>query len=141
MADIHFSYPVGEPADGAEKTATATTAIRAQRIRLDAAPGWVRGLLIALVIYVAIGATWMVTGFGGEKVIRYVGLFADAPANLISVIIAFVAARHLHRGALRTAWIWLSIALAQYLVGNVIAITGWLHNHDPFPGIADIFYS
>ena len=141
MADIHFSRSFGDPADGAEKTETATTTIRAQRIRLDAAPTWVRKLLIALVIYVAIGATWMLTGFGGEKVTRYVGLFADAPANLTSLIIAFVAARHLPRGALRTAWIWLSIALAQYLVGNAIAINGWLHDRDPFPGPADIFYS
>src|ERR1700691_5416636 len=141
MADIHFNRSFGDPADGAEKTETATTTIRAQRIRLDTAPTWVRKLLIALVIYVAIGATWMLTGFGGEKVTRYVGLFADAPANLISVIIAFVAARHLPRGALRTAWIWLSIALAQYLVGNVIGITVWLHDRDPFPGVADIFYS
>ena len=57
----------------------------AQANRSEGAPGWVDGLLIGLVIYVAICAVWMLTGFGGERITHYVGLLADSPACLTAV--------------------------------------------------------
>ena len=112
----------------------------AQGNRSEGAPGWVDGLLIGLVIYVAICAVWMLTGFGGERMTHYVGLLADSPACLTAVIVATAAAHRSAPGAPRTAWRCLSVALALYFVGTVIGVSSWLHDRDPFPGFADVFY-
>ena len=97
-------------------------------------------LFIGLVIYVITGTVWMLTGFGGAEVTHYVGLLSDAPAALASVFVAAATARHTARGALRTGWIWLAVALALYFVGVAIGTISWLRGHDPFPGPADIFF-
>jgi len=97
-------------------------------------------LFIGLVIYVITGTVWMLTGFGGPQITHYVGLLSDAPAALASVVIAAATARHTARGALRTAWILLAVALALYFVGVAIGTISWLRGQDPFPGPADIFY-
>ena len=97
-------------------------------------------LFIGLVIYVATGTVWMLTGFGGPAITHYVGLLSDAPAALASVVIAAATARHTARGVLRTAWILLAVALALYFVGVAVGTISWLRGHDPFPGPADIFY-
>ena len=111
-----------------------------QADRSQAAPGWVDRVPIGLVIYVAICSVWMQTGFGGERVRHYVGLLARFPASLTAVIVAVAAARQLPPGAPRTAWRYLSIGLALYFVADTIGVSSWLHDRDPFPGIADIFY-
>jgi diguanylate cyclase (GGDEF)-like protein/PAS domain S-box-containing protein len=111
-----------------------------QPIRFGAIPYWVDALFKGLVAYVAIAAVWMVAGFGGPQVTRYVGLLSDVPAALVSVIIVAATARRAAHGAVRTAWILLSIALALYFVGVVIGAISWLRGQDPFPGPADIFY-
>ncbi len=97
-------------------------------------------LFIGLVTYVITGTVWMLTGFGGAEVTHYVGLLSDAPAALASVFVAAATARHTARGALRTGWIWLAVALALYFVGVAIGTISWLRGHDPFPGPADIFF-
>jgi len=97
-------------------------------------------LFIGLVVYVITGTLWMLTGFGGAEVTHYVGLLSDAPAALASAIVAAATARHSARGALRTGWIWLAVALALYFVGVAIGTISWLRGHDPFPGPADIFF-
>jgi diguanylate cyclase (GGDEF)-like protein/PAS domain S-box-containing protein len=112
----------------------------AQGNRSEGAPRWVNGLLIGLVIYVAICAVWMLAGFGGERITHYVGLLADSPACLTAVVIATAAAHRSAPGAPRTAWRCLSVALALYFVGTVIGVSSWLHDRDPFPGFADVFY-
>jgi hypothetical protein len=56
------------------------------------------------------------------------------------VVIAVMTARRMARGTARTAWQYLSTALALNLVGTTIAVSYWLYGRDPFPGIADIFY-
>jgi diguanylate cyclase (GGDEF)-like protein/PAS domain S-box-containing protein len=96
--------------------------------------------LFGLVIYVAIGAVWMVTGLGGEQITHYVGLLADTPACFVAVLITVAAARRVPRGAQQTAWWWLSIALVLYLIATVIGTASWLNGHDPFPGVADVFF-
>ena len=116
------------------------TASSAQPLRSLAAPRWVDRLLFGMIVYVVVFAVWMLTGFGGARVTHYVGLLGDAPSNLISVTIGVAAARRSPRGDQRTAWTWLSGALVLYLVGNIIAISGWLLGHDPFPGPADFFF-
>jgi diguanylate cyclase (GGDEF)-like protein/PAS domain S-box-containing protein len=103
-------------------------------------PGWVNKLVIGLVIYVTLCSVWMQAGLGGREVIRYVGLLARFPASLIAVIIAMAAARRMAPGAPRTAWWYLSIALALYFLGDAIGVSSWLRGRDPFPGPADIFY-
>ena len=116
------------------------TAESAQETPSAATPGWVGKLLIGLVIYVVMGAGWMLTGFGGEHVIHYVGLLADSPACLAAVIITVAAARRVPRGALQTAWRFFSIALGLYFIATVVATAFWLTGRDPFPGIADVFF-
>jgi len=82
----------------------------------------------------------MLTGLGGPQITHYVGLVSDAPAALASVIVAAATARRTARGALRTGWICLALALAMYFVGTSIGTISWLRGHDPFPGPADIFF-
>src|SRR3984893_2249507 len=116
-----------------------TTAAALGSTGSEAAPGWVDKLIIGLVIYVVIGAIWMLTGLGGEKVGHYVGLLAHSPSCLTPLLVSVAAARRAPRGALRTAWIWLSIALALYFAGTVIGTASWLFDRDPFPGPSDVF--
>jgi diguanylate cyclase (GGDEF)-like protein/PAS domain S-box-containing protein len=97
-------------------------------------------LFIGLVIYVITGTVWMLAGFGGPEATHYVGLLSDAPAALASVVIAAATARHTARGALRTAWMLVAVALALYFGGVAIGTISWLRGQDPFPGPADIFY-
>ena len=106
----------------------------------DAPPGWIDKFCIGLVIYVAICAVWMLTGFGGERVRHYVGLLGDTPACLAAVIVTTAATRRMERGTARTAWACLSTALALYFVGTSIGVNSWLNDRDPFPGLADAFY-
>jgi diguanylate cyclase (GGDEF)-like protein/PAS domain S-box-containing protein len=112
----------------------------AQSIRLAATPRWVDRLFLGLVIYVAVCAAWMLTGFGGPTITHYVGLLSDAPAELAGVLIVAATARHTARGPLQTAWIAMATALSLYLVGVIIGVSSWLVGKDPFPGPADIFY-
>jgi diguanylate cyclase (GGDEF)-like protein/PAS domain S-box-containing protein len=95
---------------------------------------------VGLVAYVAVCVVWMLAGFGGEQVRHYVGLLADTPACLAALFVTFAAARRMEPGTLRTAWLSLSIALALYFVGTMIGVYSWLHDQDPFPGVADYFY-
>jgi diguanylate cyclase (GGDEF)-like protein/PAS domain S-box-containing protein len=108
--------------------------------RLPAVPGWVDKLCIGLVIYVVVCSVWMLTGVGGEQVRHYVGLLADTPACVAALIMTVEATRRIQRGPSQTAWRWLSVALALYLVGTTIGVVSWLHGRDPFPGVADLFY-
>ena len=117
-----------------------TSAGSAAGNRSEAAPGWVDNLLIGLVLYVAICSVWMLAGFGGERITHYVGLLADSPACFTAVVVAVAAARRMPAGAPRTAWRYLSIALALYFVADTIGVSSWLHGQDPFPGVADVFY-
>jgi diguanylate cyclase (GGDEF)-like protein/PAS domain S-box-containing protein len=103
-------------------------------------PGWIDKLCIGLAIYVAVCAAGMVTGFGGEQVRHYLGLLGDTPASLTALIITIAATRRMPRGPSRTAWSCLATALALYFVGTSIGVNAWLHDRDPFPGIADVFY-
>ena len=54
-------------------------------------------LLLALVVYVFGTSLWMMTGAGGARTQHYVGLLADGPANLVTVIMTFAAACRLPR--------------------------------------------
>jgi diguanylate cyclase (GGDEF)-like protein/PAS domain S-box-containing protein len=117
-----------------------TRVIASQPIQSAGPARWVDVLLMGLVAYCLTGTLWMLTGFGGPDVTHYVGLMSDAPAALMSVIIAAAAARDAPAGPLRTAWMCLSAALALYLTGVAIGTGSWLAGHDPFPGPADVFY-
>ena len=83
----------------------------------------------------------MLAGFGGPSVTHYVGLLSDGPAAFAAIVVIAVAARHAPAGPLRAGWSALAIALALYLVGEIIGVSSWLRGHDPFPGPADAFYS
>ena len=82
----------------------------------------------------------MLTGFGGPQITHYVGLLSDAPAALASAVVAAATARRTARGALRSGWIALAVALALYFVGIAIGAVSWLRGQDPFPGPADIMF-
>ena len=111
-----------------------------ERSNSDAPPGWIDKLCIGLGIYVAICATGMLTGIAGDRVRHYLGLLGDTPASLTALIITIAATRRMPQGPSRTAWVCLSTALASYIVGTSIGVISWLHDVDPFPGPADIFY-
>jgi len=103
-------------------------------------PGWVNRLLILFAIYVVIGASWMLSGAGGHKVIFYVGLFCNQPPQLICVFVMAATARRMAPGPLRSAWWSLAGAIALYFIGDCIGLAEWLVGRDPFPGPSDIFY-
>lgn len=111
-----------------------------EHVSANTSPRWIDTLCIGLMVYVFLCAAWMLTGLGGERVTHYVGLLADPPALLISMLIAVAAARRLPKGAPRSAWRLLSAALAMYLIAETVGVTSWLHGRDPFPGPADGFY-
>ena len=98
-------------------------------------------LCLAQLGYVIVGSVWMLAGFGGPSVTHYVGLLSDGPAAFAAIVVIAVAARHAPAGPLRAGWSALAIALALYLVGEIIGVSSWLRGHDPFPGPADAFYS
>ena len=104
------------------------------------APRWVDLLFAGLVIYSGMCIVWMLAGIGGAKVTHLIGLLADAPADLMAIILTMTAARRARSRALRQAWTCLAAALGLYLVGTLISQTAWLRGVDPFPGPADIFY-
>ncbi len=97
-------------------------------------------LFIALVVYVIAAATWILTGVGGPLISRYVAMFSNLVPVFTSLVIAATAASRAPAGAVRNAWISLSIALALYFVGMSIAVGSWLVGRDPFPGPADILF-
>jgi diguanylate cyclase (GGDEF)-like protein/PAS domain S-box-containing protein len=116
------------------------TGVISQSHRWVAIPRWLDRLFLGLIVYVVIAATWMLAGFGGPWIMRFVGLLADSPACFMATIIALSAARHAPSGPIRKAWYCLGASLAFYFVGTVIGVNSWLHGRDPFPGIPDIFY-
>lgn len=116
----------------------ATTPAESRRSQV--APRSLDRLLIALGLYVAVGATWMLSGAGGHWVTFYVGLFYKLPAEAVFISVAVVTARRMATGPLRAAWWSLAAALALYLTGDVIGAVSWLVGRDPFPGPSDIFY-
>jgi diguanylate cyclase (GGDEF)-like protein/PAS domain S-box-containing protein len=103
-------------------------------------PRWVGRLFVALVLYAAACATWMLTGFGGPKVTHYVGLTSWLLAAISAIVVCATTARRSEPGPLRRAWGSLATALALYACGDAIGATSWLFGHDPFPGPADFFY-
>jgi len=117
-----------------------TQVIPAQSIRFGDTPRWVDRLFIGLAIYVVTGSVWMLTGFGGPQITHYVGLLSDVPAALASVVVAAATARRTARGALRSGWIALAVALALYFVGIAIGAVSWLRGQDPFPGPPDVMF-
>jgi diguanylate cyclase (GGDEF)-like protein/PAS domain S-box-containing protein len=104
-------------------------------------PAWTGRLFIAMVIYATTAAVWMAAGFGGEQVMHYVGLLADIPVCLATVIITAAAARRAPAGAVQQGWGWMALALALYFIGSVIATASWLCGVDPYPGVADVFFA
>src|SRR5436853_7855064 len=82
----------------------------------------------------------MLAGFVAPQVTPHVGLMSVVPAALVSVIIAAATVRHTARGALRTGWICLAVAVALYFLGTAIGTVSWLRGQAPFPGPADIMF-
>ncbi|MGH8320097.1 MAG: putative bifunctional diguanylate cyclase/phosphodiesterase [Steroidobacteraceae bacterium] len=117
-----------------------TAAVPARSLRPAGVPGWVDRPLIALAIYVVIGAAWMLSGAGGPKVIFYVGLIYILPAQVTCIWVTAATARRMIPGPLRAAWWSLAAALALYCIGDTIGCISWLFGRDPFPGPADILY-
>jgi diguanylate cyclase (GGDEF)-like protein/PAS domain S-box-containing protein len=101
----------------------------------------VDALCLVQVGYVVLVSVWMLAGFGGPSVTHYVGLMSDLPAALAAIVVIAAAACYAAPGPLRAGWSALAIALALYLVGEIIGVSTSLRGHDPFPGPADIFYS
>ena len=102
--------------------------------------GWVDRLCLALLFYVVTCIVLMLTGFGGERVRHYVGLLADTPACIVALIVTLETTRRMVPGPSKTAWRMLSASLALYAIGTSIGVNDWLHDRDPFPGIADFFF-
>jgi diguanylate cyclase (GGDEF)-like protein/PAS domain S-box-containing protein len=117
-----------------------TLVLPAQSDRLETCSRWVNWLFAGLVVYTALGAAWMVTGFGGPTITHYVGLLWSLPAALAAAVACTATARYAPAGDLRRAWISLACALALYFLGECIGVGSWLRGLDPFPGPADFLY-
>jgi diguanylate cyclase (GGDEF)-like protein/PAS domain S-box-containing protein len=132
-----------EPTAAARAAQTSdvdTQAAPVESSRRASVPLWVDRLLIGLVLYVAVGSAWMLSGFGGPRVVHYVGLFYAEPAALMSVVVAAATARRLPPGPLRSAWRALGLALALYFLGESTAAASWMLGRDPFPGPSDVLF-
>ena len=116
----------------------ATAAKNGERSRSETSPAWVDPVFVGLIIYVAIAAILMLTGVCGREVTHWIGLLGDLPSSFCSVLFSVTAARRAPQGALRMAWIWMSIALALYFTGSSMDIVSWLRGRDPFPGPSDL---
>ncbi len=103
-------------------------------------PPWVDRAVVGLVLFTAIGMTWMIGGFGGPQVMHYVGLIVDQPPNILTVVLAAAAAKRLDPGPLREAWRYIAISYGLMLIGTTIGISFWFRGIDPFPGVPDLFY-
>ncbi|HEY2036858.1 MAG TPA: EAL domain-containing protein [Steroidobacteraceae bacterium] len=117
-----------------------TATVPAPSLRPLIVPAWVDRFLLAFVVYVVVGALWMLSGAGGSHVTFYVGLGYKLPAELACVAVLLTTARHMTRGPLRSAWWSLTAALTLYLVGDFIGLVYWLLGRDPFPGPTDVLY-
>ena len=117
-----------------------TAALPARSLRPHVVPDWVDRLLVVFAIYVAVGATWMLSGAGGTKVTFYVGLVSKLPAELVCILVTAATARRMVAGPLRSAWWSLAAALSIYFIADDIGFVQWLVGYDPFPGPSDILY-
>jgi diguanylate cyclase (GGDEF)-like protein/PAS domain S-box-containing protein len=112
----------------------------ARTLQLRDLPPWVDRLLVGFVVYVVVGSLWMVSGFGGPRVIFYTGLLYKQPAALACILVVAATARRMAPGPLRLAWSSLTVAVTLYFIGDTISGADWLYGHDPFPGPADFLY-
>src|SRR6185312_4990851 len=78
-----------------------TAEVPTEPLRTAGIPAWVDGVFRGLVAYAALATVWMLTGFGGPEVTRYVGLLSDAPAAFVTVILLATTVRFSVRGAAR----------------------------------------
>jgi hypothetical protein len=110
--------------------------------RFDTGTRWVNRLFAGLVVYCAVGATFMLTGILGPVITHYVGLMWCLPAGAVASVMAAITGRRAPPGNLRRAWLSLAIALGLYIAGECIGVTRWMHNPpiDPFPGPGDFLY-
>jgi diguanylate cyclase (GGDEF)-like protein/PAS domain S-box-containing protein len=117
-----------------------TATVPAPPLRPLTVPAWVDRFLLAFVVYVAVGGSWMLSGAGGPHVTFYVGLSYKLPAELACVAVVLATARHMTPGPLRSAWWCLTAALVLYFVADFIGLVYWLLGRDPFPGPTDVLY-
>jgi diguanylate cyclase len=98
---------------------------------------WVAGIATAVAIALA---AWTIGGWGGESTVRLavdLGLLGFA---MFAAICAGLAARST-QGRRRSAWIWLTVGLAGWAVGEALwAYYELVLGADPFPSAADIAY-
>ncbi|HET6731974.1 putative bifunctional diguanylate cyclase/phosphodiesterase [Mycobacterium sp.] len=94
---------------------------------------------IATVIAIAFAA-WAIAGWGGESTVRIVNESALVGFAVFATVCAGLAARSA-RGRERTAWIWLTVGLAGWAVGEALwAYYELVARTDPFPSVADAAY-
>jgi diguanylate cyclase (GGDEF)-like protein/PAS domain S-box-containing protein len=117
-----------------------TATVPAPSLRPPIVPAWVDRILLAFVVYVALGALWMLSRAGGPHVTFYVGLSYKLPAELACMAVLFTTARRLTPGPVRSAWRSLTAALTLYFIGDFIGFVYWMLGRDPFPGPTDVLY-
>ena len=101
---------------------------------------WTGRVAAGLVLWVLVAIAWLQLGFGGDEVVGTVGLWADAPAGVVTVLLAWAAWRSVVDPVLRRTWALLTLALAMMSLGGLISIWFALTGRDPFPSVVDLLY-
>lgn len=98
---------------------------------------WVAGSATAIAIALS---AWTIGGWGGQSTARLVVDLGLVGFAVFAAICAGLAARSAH-GRHRSAWIWLTVGLAGWAVGEALwAYYELVLGADPFPSVADFAY-
>jgi diguanylate cyclase (GGDEF)-like protein len=87
-------------------------------------------------------SAWLITGWGDESAVRAVDALGLVAFAVFSTVCAGLAARSAH-GRHRRAWVWLTVGLAGWALGEAIwAVYQLMPGTEPasFPSMADVAY-
>lgn len=98
---------------------------------------WVAGSAVAAV---AICAAWLIAGWGGPAAVQKVSIFAASGFAIFAAVCTGVAAAS-SSGRRRAAWIFMTIGVSSWAVGEILwGVQRLVLHTDPFPSVADIAY-
>jgi diguanylate cyclase (GGDEF)-like protein/PAS domain S-box-containing protein len=102
--------------------------------------GWTGMLAFGLFAYIVLAILISFLDHSGGRLFEVFNLYCDAPACIVAVVLAGVAARKATAPAARRTWWWLTASIGIYTLGNLQNSTYWLFGVDPFPSFGDVFF-
>ena len=109
-------------------------------LRQPFAAAWTGWLAVGLAVYVLSAILLTNAGPGTGPALEFFTLFSDAPASIVTAILAAAAAHGAQDPPSRRTWQLLAASLAVYSVGNLLNSTYWYFGRDPFPSVGDVFF-